>query len=252
MTLGAQLYTVRHKTKNLKDFAETLVKIADIGYTTVQVSATCAYEPEWLAEQLKINGLSCPVTHFNPGRIADDSAAVAREHKVYGCDIVGLGSAPGIWLKTFSYEKFRDKYLPAALKIRETGGMLGYHNHSPEFKKKNGVTMMERLAEDFPADVLTFILDTYWVQFAGYDPAEWIRKLAGRVHCVHLKDLKKTLFRRRMAVVGEGIIDFDAVISACRDSGTQHLLVEQDNCYGEDPFECLTRSYNNLKAMGLG
>ena len=251
MELGAQLYTVRSKTKNLVDFAETLARIADIGYKSVQISATCDYEPEWLAEQLKKNGLTCPVTHYSPDRIVSDSAEVAREHKIFGCDIVGLGSAPGIWLKTFSYEKFRDKFLPAALKISELGGMLGYHNHSPELKIKNGVNMLERLAEDFPVNTLTFILDTYWVQYTGNNPAEWIHKLSGRVHCVHLKDLKKSLIRKRMAVVGEGIIDFDAILSACKDSGTKYLLVEQDNCYGEDPFECLTRSYKNLRAMGL-
>ena len=41
MKIGAQLFTVRDFTKTLDDFAETLKKIADIGYTTVQVSGTC-------------------------------------------------------------------------------------------------------------------------------------------------------------------------------------------------------------------
>lgn len=31
----------------------------------------------------------------------------------------------------------------------------------------------------------------------------------------------------------------------------QYLLVEQDNCNGEDPFDCLKRIYENLRAMGL-
>ena len=45
MKIGAQLYTVREHTQNLKDFAETLKKVAEIGYTTVQVSTNCAIEP---------------------------------------------------------------------------------------------------------------------------------------------------------------------------------------------------------------
>ena len=53
MQLGAQLYTVREFTKTLSGFSETLKKVADIGYRTVQVSGTCAFEAEWLAEQLK-------------------------------------------------------------------------------------------------------------------------------------------------------------------------------------------------------
>ena len=40
MDIGAQLFTVRDYCKNLDDFAETLQKVADIGYSTVQVSGT--------------------------------------------------------------------------------------------------------------------------------------------------------------------------------------------------------------------
>ena len=51
MLLGAQLYTVREYTKNLDDFADTLKRVADIGYTAVQVSGTCAYDATWLKER---------------------------------------------------------------------------------------------------------------------------------------------------------------------------------------------------------
>ena len=51
MKTGAQFYTVRDFCKDLDGFAETLKKVADIGYKTVQISGTCAYEPEWLKAQ---------------------------------------------------------------------------------------------------------------------------------------------------------------------------------------------------------
>ena len=63
MIIGAQLYGLRDFTKTLDDFKETLKKVADIGYTSVQVSGTCAYEGEWLAEALKEAGLTCDLTH---------------------------------------------------------------------------------------------------------------------------------------------------------------------------------------------
>lgn len=64
MKIGAQLYTLHNFTKTLEGFSEALKKVADIGYTSVQVSGTCAYEPEWLAEQLNANGLTCDLTHY--------------------------------------------------------------------------------------------------------------------------------------------------------------------------------------------
>ena len=49
----------------------------------------------------------------------------------------------------------------------------------------------------------------------------------------------------------EGNINFEAVIAAAADAKTEYLLIEQDNCHGEDPFDCLKRSYQNLRALGL-
>ena len=57
MEIGAQFFTVRDTCKTLEGFAETLKKVADIGYRTVQISGTCAYEPEWLKTQRDKNGL---------------------------------------------------------------------------------------------------------------------------------------------------------------------------------------------------
>ena len=96
-----------------------------------------------------------------------------------------------------------------------------------------------------------FTLDTYWVQFAGGDPAQWIGMLKGRVPAIHLKDMACVDKAQRMAVVGEGNINFARVLYEAENAGTEYLLVEQDNCYGEDPFECLKRSYRQLAAWGL-
>ena len=93
-----------------------------------------------------------------------------------------------------------------------------------------------------------FTLDTYWAQFAGADPAYWIENLAGRVPCIHLKD---QTFDQKMAVVGEGNINFERVFLSAQKSGTKYMLVEQDNCNGEDPFDCLKRSYEYLKSRGF-
>ena len=75
--------------------------------------------------------------------------------------------------------------------------------------------------------------------------------LNGRAECVHLKDLAIVEGKQRMAAVGEGNLNFEKIISAAEDMGTEHLLVEQDDCYGEDPFLCLERSYKYLRTMGL-
>ena len=53
------------------------------------------------------------------------------------------------------------------------------------------------------------------------------------------------------APVGSGLLDFGAIISTCEKLGVEYALVEQDDCYGRDPFDCLKESYDYLKSVGL-
>jgi hypothetical protein len=41
-------------------------------------------------------------------------------------------------------------------------------------------------------------------------------------------------------------MNYDAIIQACLDENIEYGYVELDNCYGEDPFDCMKRSYNYL------
>ena len=123
-----------------------------------------------------------------------------------------------------------------------------YHNHDGEFKKHNGKLIIESLSEDFSPDEMGFTLDTFWVQAGGGDPAKWIERLSGRVPCIHLKDYA---YGRKMAVIGEGNINFDRVFEKAEAAGTEYMLVEQDDCNGEYPFDCLKRSYEFLKSRGF-
>ena len=54
-----------------------------------------------------------------------------------------------------------------------------------------------------------------------------------------------------MAAIGDGNMNYPEILRACRGAGVKFAYVEQDNCYDEDPFECLRRSYEYLKSFGL-
>jgi len=248
MQIGAQFFTVREFTKTLEDLSLTLRKVADIGYKTVQLSATCPFEPEWMKEQLAANGLKCVVTHVRDSRLVEDTAAVAAEHEIFGCQNVGLGQYKFRPEEGETVDKFVETYGPVAKTLKACGKYFMYHNHAREFRKENGKLILEQLIERIPADEMGFILDTYWVQRGGGDPAQWLEKMAGRIPCIHLKDYA---YDQVMAPVGEGNINFDRVFEKAEAGGTQYMLVEQDNCNGEDPFDCLRRSYEYLKAEGF-
>ena len=248
MTVGAQLYTVREFCKTAEDFAQTLKKVADIGYTTVQVSGTCDYDPAWLRDELKKSGLSCVITHVKNERLVNDTAALAREHTVFGCEYVGLGSFNFEKEDDFACEKFPAIYTPVAEALKANGKYFMYHNHAREYIRKDGRLIFDRLIDAMPAELMGFTFDTYWAQVGGADPAQWLEKLSGRIPCIHLKDCA---YGQEMAVIGEGNINFDRVFAAAEKGSTRYMLVEQDYCNGEDPFDCLKRSYDYLVSRGF-
>ena len=248
MEIGAQFYTLRQQCRTLDDFALSLRKVADIGYRTVQISGTCDYPAEWLKEQLEKNGLRCVLTHIPVPRLTGELDQVIADHTVFGCDHIGLGWWAFDPEKVMSYERWMELFPPVAKKIAAAGKLFMYHNHDQEFRKYEGKLILERLAEALPPEEMGFTLDTFWVQAGGGDPAQWLEKLAGRVPVIHLKDYA---YGRQMAVVGEGNINFARVFEMAEKSGTQYMLVEQDDCHGEDPFQCLKRSWQYLRSWGF-
>jgi len=249
MQIGAQFFTVREFTKDLEGLALSLKKVADIGYKTVQISGTCEFEPQWLAAELKKNGLTCVVTHTPAQKLIENAAQVAADHEVFGCQNVGLGYYKFDETdETKTYANFLKTYKPVAEAIRANGKYFMYHNHATEFSKVEGKLVIDRIAEDFSPEELGFILDTYWIQKAGGDPAAWIEKFSGRLPVIHLKDYR---FDASMAPIGEGNINFARVFEKAEAAGVRYMMVEQDNCQEEDPFECLRRSYEYLKSCGF-
>jgi sugar phosphate isomerase/epimerase len=99
-----------------------------------------------------------------------------------------------------------------------------------------------------------------------------LREFAGQVELVHLKDYRVATMPEsslglleagdfagfmaefanlvQFAEVGQGTIDFGAVIPQALESGAEYLLVEQDQLYGRDPFDCLADSMAHVKSLG--
>lgn len=257
MILGAQFFTLRDHCKTLDDFAQSLARVADIGYTTVQISGTCEYEPQWLSEQLKKNGLRCVLTHIPYEKLRDETAQVIADHNVFGCDHIGLGIGPNLLKDMADVDAVVELAHTAGRTMAAAGKTLMYHNHNCEFRRDctaadgSLITRLEYILERVPAEELGFTLDTYWVQAGGADVVKTIGALADRIPCVHLKDMNVEGFEQRMAPVGYGNLNWDSILPALEMTSAEYALVEQDNTYGEDPFECLKKSYEFLTALGL-
>lgn len=249
MKIGAQLFTVRDFCKTTTGLYESLKRISDIGYKCVQISGTCAFDAGELKAELDRNGLECVITHTDTDRIVSNTDSVIADHRLLKCNKIGIGYYD---VAKFGVDGFINRYKAAADTIEKNGMRLCYHNHDAEFMRFDGKLFLEHILDEFTPEELCITLDTYWVQSGGADPIQWIRRLKGRIPCIHLKDMQfAEKSTRRMAPVGEGNMNFDGIIDAALNSSVECALVEQDDCYGEDPFDCLKRSYDYLKAKGL-
>ena len=248
-SIAAQLYTLRDYVKTPSELSDVLGRLKKIGYDAVQVSGIGPIDPVELRALLDRNGLTCCVTHTSPDRLRDHPNDVIDDHRLWACDYTAVGghfpaeSSPAEW------DRFIGEFNLVARRLRAGGLHLGYHNHSHELSPYgHGLTILGRLIEQCDPGVW-FEIDTYWIAAGGGDPAEWIRKVAGRIPCVHLKDMTVHYPReQRMAEVGEGNLNWPEILKACRESGVKWYVVEQDTCY-RDPFESLAISLENLLKM---
>jgi len=250
--LGAQLYTVRAFTQAIEDVAVTLKKVADIGYTAIQISAFGPVDPQQVARLVEDNGLTVAITHMGWNRFQNELDEVIAVHKLWGCVHTAVGSLPDEYRSLDGLKRFLDELAPIAERLAQEGMDFSYHNHSHELARYGDKTWLEMLYEQASPEMLKAELDTYWIQAGGGDPAAWVRRCAGRQPVLHLKDMVVTPEReQRMAEIGEGNMNWPAILQAAEEGGVEWYLVEQDQCYDRDPFESLAISYRNLRAMGL-
>jgi sugar phosphate isomerase/epimerase len=249
--IACQLYTLRDFLKTPPEIAKTLARVKKIGYDAVQLSAVGPIDAKELAKIMKNEGLNCCATHVWLEEMRDQTQRIIDEHHIWDCKFTAV---PGFFGKEFKKEdwsKFAEDFNAAAPKMAAAGISCGYHNHSHELQKYDGKTALQILFEKLSPKIW-FEIDTYWITHGGGDPIAWIDKVKGRIPCVHLKDMViANDHSQQMAEVGEGNLNWDGILRACKNAGVQWYIVEQDLWYGKDPFDCIATSLRNLKSMGL-
>lgn len=253
--LAVQLYTLRDFTKTFDDFEATCNKIAAIGYPAVQLSAVGAIDGLGVVEGgkqaravLDRTGLKAVSDAGGWESIRDQTEAWIERAQVLGCNSLMIG---GLWTPEYKglagYKRWLGELPPVLEKLHGAGIRFAYHNHAHEFQRGEspGSTHFDLLVESSPK-TLTFMLDTYWVAITGVPVAKMLRRLAGRIPVIHLKDLEVVEGDAPvMAPVGEGNLDWPDILDAAESGGTEWYCVEQDTCR-RDHFDCLRSSLEYL------
>lgn len=246
MKFGAQFYSIRNHTQTPEELYNSFKEMKKIGYSIAQMSGICKMDPYVLKSYIEEFDLPVTCTHSPFDRILNDTDELIREHKIYGCDTIGLGMMPKQYFDTAEGIRAFIKDMAEPIKKMNAEGItFAYHNHAKEFEDLGGVNAMDILIEE--GGNINFILDTYWVRRGGADNIAMIKRIgADRMKNLHLKDLSKEPDGPECPL-GLGVIDFKPIVSLCNELGIPHALVEQDNAaISEDSYGQMKISYDNM------
>jgi sugar phosphate isomerase/epimerase len=257
--------------KRLNELGFNVVEISQISMSEANVGEIQRARAELGMEIAALSAaLETPVG--TPGdSLMNDFDKIVTDCMRLACRLVRMGMMP-LWAMASKKAllDFCSRSNEMAARLAEQGIALYYHNHHIEFAKYDGEYILDIIRESAP--LLKFELDVHWIHRGGKDPVGVLKDYAGIVDLVHLKDYRigqlppnayefqqagdfqafRTAFEGvvQFAEVGEGNLDFQAIIDQSLSSGAKYLLVEQDNQYGRDPFDCLATSRDNLIALG--
>lgn len=258
--IALQMYTMRNRTKTFGDVVKTFTRLREIGYENLQytVPDDCdVRELKKLTEDLGIKIISSAALLE---RVSQSLDRIEELSGILGFKYVGLHSIPYSCLDSpESIKEYCGKMNDAGKLIKPLGLKFLYHSHAFEYFKSGRERVIDLMEKYTDPESVTLMPDTHWIQSGGMNPADYILKHAKRIDFLHFKDYaiarpedgeKIEFVKKIFAPVGDGNLDWPEIVKAAKSIGAKYYIVEQDDCYGQDEFECVRKSYDFLKKTG--
>jgi sugar phosphate isomerase/epimerase len=263
--IGLQLYTIRDAMAT--DVPGSLKKVADMGYKYLELAdyangkfyGNAPSEFRKTCDDLGLEVVSSHTQVEGAGVTLDNARIMAEDHAKLG---VKYCLQPWIVeeMRTTiaSYQRMAANWNKIGAIMKEHGMQFGYHNHNFEFATVEGkVPYFDVLLAELDKDLVVMELDLFWTTKAGHNPIDIIKKYPGRFQLFHIKDAytKEAPFfdltKTDIAPVGEGVIDFKAILAVKDIAGLKYMIVEQDESRDKHIFGDIQKSITNLRTKIL-
>jgi sugar phosphate isomerase/epimerase len=243
--IALQLYTVRDLLA--QDYEGTIRKIAGMGYVGVETANIFGGSPALAAKLFSELGLTVCGAH-SPMPLGDQRQEVIDTMGALQCKrLIVAWQPPEKYKSLDGIKSICDSLNEGAAVAKAHGFKLGYHNHWFEYEPLESRIPIDVMLEYLDPDVF-FEVDVYWVQTAGQNPMEVVRRLGLRAPLLHIKD-GPCQIDAPMTALGEGVVDIPGVVTAGAGS-SEWLVVELDHC-ATDMMEAVRKSYRYLIEKGL-
>lgn len=256
-------------------FEQCVSEMALAGYTGSEVGNKYPRDPAVLKKALQLRGLEICNQWFSCFLLTKPFEEVEREFraqlsflKEMGAKIIGASeqsySVQGqqdtpvfghkYVMDDGEWERFTDGLNRLGkIALEEYGISLTYHHHMGTVVQNPDE--VERMMENTDPAFVSLLYDTGHFAYCGADPLEMVRKYAGRIRHVHLKDIRPEVVERvknerlsflegvrqgAFTVPGDGCIDFGPIFKTLEDAGYEgYMLVEAE----QDPAKANPLEY---------
>ncbi|MDA1269142.1 MAG: sugar phosphate isomerase/epimerase [Bacteroidetes bacterium] len=252
--LGIASYTFRDQWKN--GVPETLDIIQKMGFKEFEGSAPQGVDPVEFKKMLADRGISIPSTGAGFEELESDPQGVADRAKALGASYVMCSWIP------HARGQFSKADADRAIKVFNAGGKVlaangitfKYHVHGYEFQPYGQGTLFDYLVENTDPKYVSLQMDVMWTHFGGGDPAGLLKKYGKRWVSLHLKDFRKGAPKdmtggtgpENDVPLGQGELDFVAILKEANKIGIKHLFIEDES---EKELDTLPISIAYLKKL---
>jgi sugar phosphate isomerase/epimerase len=225
--IALELYSVRHLTAG--DMLGALRQVAEIGYRAVEFAGYGNASPAEIRRTLDDLGVRAVSAHTRFDNFETNLDQTLADLQTLGCIHAVVPWLAPEWRGPERLPALADRFNAWGARFREEGIRFGYHNHDFELvPADDGTLLLDHLITATDPSLVDIQLDFYFTQAAGLDGASLVRRLAGRVPTLHMKDLAPGPDVKD-AGIGSGIIDWDPILAAAREAGTAWYIVEQES-----------------------
>ncbi|MDR0456150.1 MAG: sugar phosphate isomerase/epimerase [Treponema sp.] len=215
-----QLWSVRDITNS--DFAGTLKKLAQMGYTGVEFAGYGGLSDREMKEILTTNGLKSIGAHVGLDRLENQLDEEIAYHKALGTEYI---ICPHSKIETKEDTLRIAKTLkPVVKKVNDAGMKFAYHNHAHEFVQSEGEYLLDILFANLPPEA-AMELDIFWVSYAGVEPFAYMEKHKDRLKLIHVKQIDKD---KNCVDLDQGVLDYREIITKAKGQGVEHFILEQE------------------------
>ena len=240
--IGVQLYTVRNLLG--EDFEGTIRAVAGLGYKELEFAGYYDRNPEDIRALLDEEEVTAPAAHIGIEALRGDltgiiDTSLTMGHQYVVCPYLGADE------RTLEhYRQHAALFNEVGAACSEAGLKFAYHNHEFEFVETDGIVPYDLLLAETDPELVQMELDLYWVVFAEVSSVDLFTQAPGRFPLCHIKDMGAD---GGMVPVGEGTIDFAAILAHNEHAGLRHYFVEHD--HPEDALQSIATGIAHVQSL---